>query len=304
MKKILWISDYTSLDHIGGAELTTDAYIEALKHVAVVEQVKTHALNRSMIDADYDLVIMDSMTNIRSLIIYDIIKKFKFVSIEYDYNKVSMNRHVMDTNEINQYLNGDSEWAMFYKTFWQHPNRVATLFMSEEQMNIHIEKFNDADLKVDKNSLIVIGSNFTDNAYNLIDKLNKKRAESESWIENDYLVFDSSNPLKGRKETVAYCEEHKINYHLFSNLSPNQLLRLMSKSKGIVYMPTMHDTCPRLLIEAKMLGLDVVTNNYVQNANEAWFRDGDSYSIKNYLLRNKQLFALLINQYITYNSLT
>jgi hypothetical protein len=304
MKKILWISDYTSLDHIGGAELTTDAYIETLKHVAVVEQVKTHALNRSMIDADYDLVIMDSMTNIRSLIIYDIIKKFKFVSIEYDYNKVSMNRHVMDTNEINQYLNGDSEWAMFYKTFWQHPNRVATLFMSEGQMNIHIEKFNDAGLEVDKNSLIVIGSNFTDNAYNLIDKLNKKRAESESWIENDYLVFDSSNPLKGRKETVAYCEEHKINYHLFSNLSPNQLLRLMSKSKGIVYMPTMHDTCPRLLIEAKMLGLDVVTNNYVQNANEAWFRDGDSYSIKNYLLKNKQLFALLINQYIAYNSLT
>jgi hypothetical protein len=301
MKKILWISDYDTNDHIGGAELTTDAFIEILKKSPDHEiyHVKTHSLNRSILDEGYDLVIMDSLTNLRSMLIYDIMNKYPFISLEYDYNKVSYNRHLMD--DKNEYLNMDSDWAMLWKTFWAHPNRVMSFFMSKKQLDIHLEKINDAGVKIVDNKMLVISSNFSIDTYAFIDKLLIKRYSNENWVSEKYLVFDTKNPLKGTEKSIQYCKDNNLEYELFSNLSPKQLLSLMSKSKGLVYMPTMHDTCPRMVIEAKLLGLDVHINDFVQMKDEDWYSSPDDYnSIKKYLFNNRILFMMIINQTLNY----
>ena len=41
-------------------------------------------------------------------------------------------------------------------------------------------------------------------------------------------------------------------------------------SKGLVYLPAGLDTCPRLVIEAKMLDCKLILNNKVQIKDEEW----------------------------------
>ena len=53
-----------------------------------------------------------------------------------------------------------------------------------------------------------------------------------------------------------------------------QLLKMMemfSKSKGFIFLPKGGDTCPRVVIEAKLLGCELILNDNVLHKDEDWF---------------------------------
>ena len=54
------------------------------------------------------------------------------------------------------------------------------------------------------------------------------------------------------------------------------MLIKLSTSKGLIFMPVASDTCPRLVMEAKMLGCDLILNEHVQHKDEAWFKTQES----------------------------
>lgn len=54
-------------------------------------------------------------------------------------------------------------------------------------------------------------------------------------------------------------------------LTYSDLLRKLSEYKGLCATPIGSDTCPRLVIEAKLLGLELMLNENVLHADEAWF---------------------------------
>ena len=41
-------------------------------------------------------------------------------------------------------------------------------------------------------------------------------------------------------------------------------------------MPVASDTCPRLVMEAKMLGCELILNDHVQHKDEQWFATQES----------------------------
>ena len=45
----------------------------------------------------------------------------------------------------------------------------------------------------------------------------------------------------------------------------------MSTSKGLIFKPLGGDTCPRIVIEAMMLGCQIEMNENVQHKDEQWF---------------------------------
>ena len=57
------------------------------------------------------------------------------------------------------------------------------------------------------------------------------------------------------------------------------LLIKMVDAKGFCVLPRGGDTCPRVVIEAKILGCELNINKHVQHAKEAWFAQGTSESI-------------------------
>ena len=62
----------------------------------------------------------------------------------------------------------------------------------------------------------------------------------------------------------------------------------MSTSKGLIFKPLGGDTCPRIVIEAKLLGCDLILNENVQHKDEEWFLTPES--CLEYLKSRKDVF--------------
>lgn len=275
-KKALWISDFKTSDHIGGAELVNEILIGyAHEYDVEVKHIHLHTITPKVVEEfGPDFVIVDSITRLETLermnLMVDVFNKYPFFSLEHDYNKVSRHRHLFDEGDT--YLVGEDPWCRFYQIFWEHPNRKMTFYMSHGQRSLQFEKIEEADLKFASSNVTVMSSCvYSREDLEFIDKLYERSAKRKK---DHYLIFETSNPLKGMKESIAYAEENGMNYEFFSRLSPKQLLVAFAKAKGLVFMPTMHDVCPRITVESLLLGGDVHTNDYAQHHKEAWFTSG------------------------------
>ena len=73
----------------------------------------------------------------------------------------------------------------------------------------------------------------------------------------------------------------------------NKCLSLLSEklaeSKGLCFKPSGLDTCPRMVIEAKLLGCELDMNDLVQHNDESWFK-GSYDDIVKYLKSRPAFF--------------
>lgn len=102
---------------------------------------------------------------------------------------------------------------------------------------------------------------------------------------NKYIICGSSSWVKGMDDAVEYCKTHDLEYEIVWGIPYDEMLEKFAQSKGFVFLPKGADTCPRQVIEAKMLGCDVIINDNVQHAKEVWFDTSDE------LLRDSYLYA-------------
>ena len=87
-----------------------------------------------------------------------------------------------------------------------------------------------------------------------------------------YAVMESSNPIKKTALCVKYCETNNIDYDLVSDSNHREFLKKLSSYEGIVFMTGHLETCCRLLVEAKMLNCEVITQKkLIGAASEDWF---------------------------------
>ena len=102
--------------------------------------------------------------------------------------------------------------------------------------------------------------------------------ESISGNEKDsnYLILNSNSWIKGTKSCVEYAQRNSLDFELISGLPYHELMIKLSTSKGLIFKPLGGDTCPRIVIEAKLLGCDLILNDNVQHKDEEWFKSIDS----------------------------
>ena len=91
-----------------------------------------------------------------------------------------------------------------------------------------------------------------------------------------YLILNSSSWIKGTSQCVEYAKANGIDYELVNGLSYHELLIKMSTSRGLIFRPLGGDTCPRIVIEAKLLGCEILMNDNVQHRFEGWFSTKES----------------------------
>ena len=94
--------------------------------------------------------------------------------------------------------------------------------------------------------------------------------------DNKYLILGSSSWIKGTEQCISYAKENNLEFEVISDLQYHELLIKMSTSKGLIFKPLDYDTCPRIVIEAKMLGCELIMNEHVQHKDEEWFATADT----------------------------
>ena len=72
-------------------------------------------------------------------------------------------------------------------------------------------------------------------------------------------------------------------------LQYGEFLEKLAMSKGICFLPQGMDTCPRFVIEAKLLGCDMELNDNVQHSKEDWWNK-DVEEIFSYLENRADYF--------------
>jgi len=83
---------------------------------------------------------------------------------------------------------------------------------------------------------------------------------------------------------------------LLKTETQEEMLQKLSTYRGLIFLPLIEDTCPRVVIEAKLLGLEIITNSNSQHIKEDWWKDKSIGDIEEYLKERPNFFWKTIHQ--------
>ncbi len=273
MVNYIFVSDYFSDQVIGGAELTTEAFIEDKDNV---QKVNSSEINLDFIKSNLDKYwIFGNFSGMDLNLIPTIIHNIKYFIVEYDYKFCkyrSEHKHI----ELEGNCNCENEdIGKMISTFYHGAEKI--FWMSDAQKENYLKKF--PFLKSNEN--FTISSAFSKSSLNKLKNLACKS-------DGKYIILNSNSWIKNTNKSIQYAKENNLDYKLISNLSYLDMLNEISNSKGLIFLPSGYDTCPRIVIEAKLLGCKLILNENVQHKDELWFKDKES--ILSYLSNRQDIF--------------
>lgn len=260
---IIFVSDYFVENLRGGAELTSEALIQDCP--LAITKIHSKNVTKALIDSNKESFwIFGNFSEVKENLLIHISQNLKYAVIEYDYKfckwrSIQKHEFLEEACDCKKSARGKLVSILYYQaqSLW---------FMSAGQRNIFLEHY--PFLK--KNSY-VLSSVFTDETLTYIQQLNQQvKKKNNKWI-----ILHSQSWIKGLADCVRYARKNNLEYELVSNLTHKDMLKKMAESHGLIFLPKGQDTCPRFVIEAKLLGCELVLNDYVQHKDEEWFVGDD-----------------------------
>jgi hypothetical protein len=275
MRKIL-ISDFTinEIPH-GGSEWVNQVLIEKLNlDFEYSQNIKSFDKNNFYIISNISLMNPNLIKEIKNL---------NYIIIENDY-KICHSRHPWryENNIIpeNERINYD-----LYK------NAKAVFVQTTDHMNIFIK--NDV-----VGNFINLGcSIWSDSDIEILKSLNSKYKEKN----NKYAIYYTNNWIKNTQGNLKYCHENKLPFQIIKESNNRvEFLDNLAKCEGIVFFPIARETFCRLVVEAKSLGLDVVTSKNYGASLENWFHELSGIDMINFLKNQTKDNLEKISKYINF----
>ncbi len=265
--KCLVVSDFFKQDLLGGAELTLDAILNksTVKHMTIrsqelsVELVK-HNLDKFWVIGNFAGMQPKTLEAFLTLPVH-------YSIIEFDYKYCiyrSPFKHFMEKS-----VGCDcptSGHGQTIKNFYKKAEKV--FWMSAKQRDHYLEVFPELNLP-EKN--VVQSSTFSEETLGKLQLLRNIFKNSSEKLNKEWVVQASDSWIKGTNEALQWCKSQNMNVKPIGNLEYEQFLIELAKSYGLVFRPLDADTCPRVVIEAKLAGCELSLNGNVQHVDESWF---------------------------------
>lgn len=277
----IFVSDMFQEQYIGGAELSLQTLIDSIPESKTCARVNSANVSEQMLSFNKDKTwVFGNIAQLpEELISFAADNLTNYYFVEYDYKYCEYRNPVLyEFLEDEKCEYSETTRGKLISKFIN--NSAKTFYMSEAQRDIHV-----ADLKnLTGDNLVVLSSTFNTDFFENLEKYSSNE-KTDKW-----LVLGSRSWVKGSNQSEKWCKDNNLDYEVVSGLSPEQVLEKMSKAKGVCFLPTGYDTCPRFVIEAKLLGCQLELNEHVQHANEDWFNTDNIEDIKSYLLNRKEVF--------------
>ena len=261
MKKYL-VADFSVSDvPTGGGEWVDDFIIKKFN----LEFLHT----RNITSFDPTAFYVFSNTSLLPQHLINQIPSLNYIILEHDY-KICPSRHpwkyenniIPQQDRINYHL---------YK------NAKAVFVQTTDHMNVYLK--ND----VEANFVNLECSIWSDEDLNMLEKIYNNNLDKNG----KYAVYFTNNWIKNTQGNLKYCAENKLqNYILKENRNRVEFLTNLAKCEGIVFFPLARETFCRLVVEAKCLGLNVITSKNYGASLEPWFDE----------LSGKELISFLRNK--------
>jgi glycosyltransferase involved in cell wall biosynthesis len=256
---IVVVSDMFVEDYVGGAELTTEAIIQQSRLRCL--KVRSNKVTSDMISKNRSKIwIFGNFAAIdpRLLLLF---RGMKYAVLEYDY-KFCRHR----SPEKHAFVEGrpcdcaNSPQGKLIETFYTNASML--FWMSENQKNVYLRIFPSLKQQINE----TISSVFDLQTLELLKVLRE-----ETNVRSKWLILGSNSWVKGYENAKKWCTDNNLEYEVVWNLPYQELLKRLASAEGFVYLPAGSDTCPRMVIEAKLLGCKLIINENVQHSTEPWF---------------------------------
>ena len=284
---VVFVSDMFSEDHLGGAELTTDALIDASEDLKVF---RLHAKNVTLdllAQGSAKYWIFGNFASLNMDLIPTIVSNLNYSIVEYDYKYCRYRSPEKHASAEGEECNCQNEMqGKMISAFYYGSNSL--FWMSEKQMLHYHTMF--PFLSTSNNT--VLSSIFRKTTLDYMKSLRQEKRE-DSWK-----IIGSTSWIKGVPEAEKYCNKSNLKYDIIFGVDHQEVLKRLSTSEGMIFLPMGGDTCPRAVIEAKLLGCKLILNENVQHASEKWFDTDDLDEIELYLRNRPHVFWKKINNII------
>ena len=259
----------------GGAELTTEAIIE--KSFFPCNKVLSNSLTPTAMEQYKEAFwIFGNFSSLTEDCLIFAAKNLNYSVLEYDYKYCELRspgKHIVASGQCDC---ATSRKGKIVSVFLY--NAKTTWWMSHNQLKHYQEIFPF----LHKNNNRVLSSIFSEETLDLIQSLDTTQKDDK------WLILNSPSWIKGAEEAVEYAEKNNLKYELVWEIDHHQLLKKLATSQGVIFFPRARDTCPRMIIEAKLLDCQLILNDNVQHKNEEWFADKEL--ALNYLKQRPRVF--------------
>jgi hypothetical protein len=254
MNKIIFVADFFANEIAGGGELNNQELIDILRERdSHVLEVKSNRLTPEFISecskkvkfivANFVMLSRESKTmleNDREYIIYE--HDHKYVKSR---NPANYDNFIAPKSEIINFN--------FYK------NAKAVLCQSQFHADIV-----ESNLKLD--NIISLGGNLWSE-----DSLETMLSMSKVDKKPTCAIMSSTNWHKNTADAIKLCKAKQWEYDVIPTCGYMEFLLRLGESDKFVFLPKTPETLSRIAVEARMMGLSVITNNMVGATKEDWF---------------------------------
>lgn len=272
--RYVFVSDMFAEEYEGGAELTTEALLEVAP--TAVHRLRSKDVTADSIEQLKDRYwIFGNFSQLDGSLLPTIAQRLKYSVVEYDYKFCkyrSIEKHA-DIEKKPCDCHQQNIGRMISHLF----GRAQSLFwMSEQQSERYFERF--PELRSKENH--VISSVFSKKH---LARMKELRTRFEGKKTDKWVVLGSDSWIKGGEAAKQWVQSQGYPLDVLWNIPYDQVLERIAAAEGFAYLPLGGDTCPRMVMEAKLLGCKLHLNSYVQNASENWFANGTPDSIAEYV---------------------
>lgn len=256
-KNLCYVADFfANEEDYGGAAMVDKAIMDRLnkkfdfvsyKNIKPIKNDTFYIIaNRSLFPRDY----LNSF------------KKNQYIVIEHDSQ---FDKGRPGTNGRNPYMyNAKGIVPDEFKQDLDFYKKARKVFL---QTDFHKKLFEDNNIQGNLESLK--STIFSTDDFKLIKSVN-----NENIIPNrKYCIVNSNVWLKGTPQAIQFCEENNLEFDLINpNKNRKEFFSTLAKYSTLVFFPLSPESCCRLVMEAKMLGLNVITTKNYGASTSEWFK--------------------------------
>lgn len=279
--KYIYIADFLEL--IGGAELTADAMLSYLGGTQVHLRCADCTIEKLSKFKD-DKLIIGNFTALNEHCKKYISENLNYIKIEYDHQYLKSRNPSIFPNfkaPFDQLINLD-----FYR------NAKAVVCQTKQHLDV-------IKLNTGLNNLVNFGGSiWTEDQLLWLKRCRDKRyirtcgqdyADPAGHLRKIRGILDSEIIHKGTTKAINYCKNNGFKYNLLSIKDWKEFIEDLSQCDDLVFFPGVLETCSRIAVEARMLGLSVTGNNLISALKEDWFKLKGDDLISYFIQKNKNI---------------
>jgi hypothetical protein len=250
--KFVFIADFFADEILGGGEINNEELAKLLRKRghSVIEK-KSSSVVAETIGEDWDCCYI--VGNFVHLLeeVKEALQQTRYIIYEHDHKYLRQRNPALYAN----YVAPDSE--IINKEFYRNALAVfcqSNLHSQIVQKNLHLDNIKSLG-----------GNLWSEETLKYIEELSSQEKE------DTFSVMYSPIAHKNTSGAERYCQSMDAQYKLISSNNYHDFLKQISENNKFAFFPKTPETLSRVVVEARMLGVEVHTNSRVGASSEEWF---------------------------------